>query len=89
MLLHHHEKEVKDVENLTKYIKKNSPSTKFEFIAGDLSNLSEVEKLADKAKSYLGGRVDVLFNNHATQQEVESILELEDSQWTHVFDTNM
>jgi NAD(P)-dependent dehydrogenase (short-subunit alcohol dehydrogenase family) len=89
LLLHHHEKEVKDVENLTKYINENSPSTKFEFIAGDLSKLSEVEKLADKAKSCFNGEVHVLFNNHATQQEVESLTDLADEQWTHVFDTNM
>ena len=89
MLLHHHEKEEKDVQNLTKFLNKNSPSTKFEFIAADLSKFAEVEKLAEKAKSYFGGRVDTLFNNHATQQEVESLTDLADDQWTHVFDTNM
>lgn len=88
LLLHYYEKEQKDVDNLTKYLNKNSPSTKFEFISADLSKLSEVEKLADKAKSYFG-QVHVLFNNHATQQEVEDITQLADEQWTHVFDTNI
>jgi NAD(P)-dependent dehydrogenase (short-subunit alcohol dehydrogenase family) len=88
-LLHYYDNEQKDIDNLVKYIKDNSSETKIETFAADLSKREEVEKLAEKAKSVFSGKVDVLFNNHATQQEVESILDLPDEQWTHVFDTNM
>lgn len=89
LYLHYFEKEQKDVDKLNDYLKKKSPNTKVEWISADLSKREEVEKVAEGAKKYFNGQIDILFNNHATQQEVESLTELSDEQWTHVFDTNI
>jgi hypothetical protein len=47
------------------------------------------QAVAEKAKQVFDGRVDILFNNAGTQNEVESILDLSDDQWEYVFKTNI
>jgi NADP-dependent 3-hydroxy acid dehydrogenase YdfG len=89
LLLHYVKEEQKDMDNLAEYLKANSPSTKFETAAADLSNKEECYALAEKAKSVFNGKVDILFNNAGTQNEVESILDLSDEQWEYVFKTNI
>jgi NAD(P)-dependent dehydrogenase (short-subunit alcohol dehydrogenase family) len=87
--LHYVKEEQKDMDNLLAYLKENSPSTKVETIAADLSNKQECAAVAEKAKQVFDGKVDILFNNAGTQNEVESILDLSDDQWEYVFKTNI
>lgn len=77
------------MDKLTAYIKENSPSTKFETVIADLSKKEECHSLADKAKEFFNGKVDILFNNAGTQNEVESLVDLPDEQWEYVFKTNI
>ncbi|KAJ9115831.1 hypothetical protein QFC22_004973 [Naganishia vaughanmartiniae] len=89
LLLHYVKEEQKDMDNLTAYIKEKSPSTKFETIIADLSNKEECHALAAKAKEVFNGKVDILFNNAGTQNEVASLVDLPDEQWEYVFKTNI
>lgn len=77
------------MDNLVAYLKENSPSTQVHTVAADLSNKEECQALAEKAKEVFNGKVDILFNNAGTQNEVESILDLSDEQWEYVFKTNI
>lgn len=57
-------------------------------IPGDLASREHCVKLVEDTVSELGG-VDLLVNNVATQQELDSFSELTDEQWTHTFDVNI
>jgi len=89
LLITYFETEEKDAKELLKYLNEKSPSTKVELVKADLSKEEECLKVADKAKALFKGKVDILFNNAATQKEVESILDLPSSQWEYVFATNI
>jgi NAD(P)-dependent dehydrogenase (short-subunit alcohol dehydrogenase family) len=89
LLLHYVKEEQKDMDNLAEYLKANSPSTQFYTVAADLSNKEECHAVAAKAKEVFNGKIDILFNNAGTQNEVESILDLSDEQWEYVFKTNI
>lgn len=89
LLIHYVESEQKDADELAKHFETNFPKIKIDFIAADLSKESECLKVAEKAASVFGGKIDILFNNAGTQKEVEDILELERSQWEYVFNTNI
>ncbi|KAJ9121336.1 hypothetical protein QFC24_004672 [Naganishia onofrii] len=89
LLLHYVKEEQEDMDKLTAYIKEKSPSTKFETAIADLSNKAECYALAEKAKQVFNGKIDILFNNAGTQNEVESLVDLKDEQWEYVFQTNI
>lgn len=57
-------------------------------VPGDLANRDHCVKVVEEAVHGLGG-VDLLVNNVATQQELDSFDDLTDEQWTHTFDVNM
>jgi len=45
--------------------------------------------MVQEVKKWSGGELHVLVNNHATQNEVADIANLESEQWRHVFDVNI
>jgi NAD(P)-dependent dehydrogenase (short-subunit alcohol dehydrogenase family) len=61
---------------------------KCELLPGDLAQATQCRKVVADTVSALGG-LDVLVNNVATQQPVESPEELTDEQWLHTFDVNI
>ena len=55
------------------------------------TNLKEREnckKVVDEAVKQMGA-INILFNNHAYQMMVQNILDLDEEQWLHTFDTNI
>jgi len=59
-----------------------------ELVPGDLASRAHCVDVVDKAVSALGG-LDILVNNVATQEPVDSPEEITDEQWTHTFDVNI
>ncbi|MEV5408469.1 SDR family oxidoreductase [Thermopolyspora sp. NPDC052614] len=57
-------------------------------IAGDLADADHCVEAVETAVKELGG-LDVLVNNVAYQQPVQSLEELSDEQWQHTFDVNI
>lgn len=56
--------------------------------ATNLKGRDNCRKAVDEAVSAMGG-INILFNNHAYQMNVENILDLSEDQWEHTFDTNI
>lgn len=54
----------------------------------DLKEKENCKKVVDEAISKMGG-INILFNNHAYQMQVKSILDLSEEQWEHTFATNI
>ena len=59
-----------------------------ELIPGDLASRDHCAEIVERTVAALGG-LDILVNNIATQQAVETPGELTDGQWTHTFDVNI
>jgi len=57
-------------------------------LPGDLASREQCRTVVDDTVREFGG-LDVLVNNVATQQELQSPEELTDEQWTHTFDVNV
>lgn len=57
-------------------------------LPGDLGDRAQCEKVVEETVREFGG-LDLLVNNVATQQELDSFDELTDEQWTHTFDVNI
>lgn len=57
-------------------------------LPGDLGDAEHCRAVVDDAVRSLGG-LDLLVNNVATQQELESVDELSEQQWMHTFNVNM
>ncbi|KAK5133944.1 hypothetical protein LTR08_007064 [Meristemomyces frigidus] len=55
---------------------------------GDLKDKENCKKLVAEAMDKMGA-INILFNNHAYQMMVESILDLPDEQWVETFATNI
>ncbi|USW58769.1 Putative short-chain dehydrogenase/reductase SDR, NAD(P)-binding domain superfamily [Septoria linicola] len=54
----------------------------------DLKSRDTCKKVVEAAKEKLGA-INILFNNHAYQMMVESILDLSEDQWEETFNTNI
>ncbi|WVR07342.1 hypothetical protein IAU60_004383 [Kwoniella sp. DSM 27419] len=89
VLIHYHPNEEKDAQEAKEYINQVAPKSKVELVAQDLKDEAGALKLVDKIKQWSNGRLDVLVNNAATQNEVEHIEDLPSEQWRHVFDVNI
>ncbi|MBB4905206.1 SDR family oxidoreductase [Actinophytocola algeriensis] len=59
-----------------------------ELIPGDLADRGHCAKVVEQAVSALGG-LDILVNNVATQEQVESPEDITDEQWKRTFDVNI
>ncbi|MFI7672934.1 SDR family oxidoreductase [Actinophytocola sp. NPDC049390] len=59
-----------------------------ELIAGDLADRAHCAAVVERAVAALGG-LDVLVNNVATQEQVESPEDITDEQWHRTFDVNI
>jgi NAD(P)-dependent dehydrogenase (short-subunit alcohol dehydrogenase family) len=59
-----------------------------ELIPGDLADRDHCAKVVEQAVSALGG-LDILVNNVATQEQVESPEDITDEQWQRTFDVNI
>ncbi|HEY7592263.1 MAG TPA: SDR family oxidoreductase [Actinophytocola sp.] len=59
-----------------------------ELIPGDLADRAHCAEVVERAVAALGG-LDILVNNVATQQPVDSPGDLTEEQWTHTFDVNI
>ncbi|KAK8854965.1 hypothetical protein IAR55_003705 [Kwoniella newhampshirensis] len=89
VFLHYHPLEEKDANDTKAYIAKVAPSAKVELYAKDLRTEQACLEMVEEVKKWSGGKLDVLVNNAATQNEVPHIEELESEQWRHVFDVNI
>ncbi|KAL1880522.1 hypothetical protein VTK73DRAFT_5722 [Phialemonium thermophilum] len=54
-----------------------------------LQDRNNCKKLVDEAVKVFGGKIDILFNNAATQTVVEDIQDLSEDQWVNTFNNNM
>jgi NAD(P)-dependent dehydrogenase (short-subunit alcohol dehydrogenase family) len=57
-------------------------------LPGDLADRDHCARMVGRAVEELGG-LDILVNNAATQEPVESLEELSDEQWARTFDVNI
>ncbi|ODN75446.1 hypothetical protein, variant 1 [Cryptococcus amylolentus CBS 6039] len=89
VFIHYHPSEDQDAKDTVKQIQEHDPKVKVEAAAADLRTEQACLELAEKIKKWSNGRLDVLVNNAATQNEVENIEQLESEQWRHVFDVNI
>lgn len=55
----------------------------------NLKERKNCEAVVKDAVEKFGGRIDVLFNNHAYQMMTKDISEVTEEQWLHTFDTNI
>jgi len=55
----------------------------------DLTKRENCQKVIDEAVKVFGGKIDILFNNHAYQMMVNDIKDLSEDQWVHTFNTNI
>jgi len=86
---HYHPSEEQDAKDTVEYIKKVAPNAKVETYAKDLRTEAACLEMVEEVKKWSGGKLDILVNNAATQNEVENIEKLESEQWRHVFDVNI
>ncbi|ODN96373.1 glucose and ribitol dehydrogenase [Cryptococcus wingfieldii CBS 7118] len=89
VFIHYHPSEDQDAKDTVKEIQQHDPKVKVEAVAADLRTEQACLELVEKIKKWSNGRLDVLVNNAATQNEVENIEQLESEQWRHVFDVNI
>ncbi|RSH81349.1 hypothetical protein EHS25_006880 [Saitozyma podzolica] len=89
VLMHYHPKEKRDAEEAKDYIAKVAPDAQVELAEFDLSTEEECLKFVEKTKQWSHGQLHVLFNNAATQNQIDNIEDLPSEQWRHVFDVNI
>ncbi|ORY35340.1 hypothetical protein BCR39DRAFT_508879 [Naematelia encephala] len=89
ILINYHPSEEKDANDTKDYISKVAPSAKVQLAPQDLRDEEGCLKLVEVVKKWSGGKVDVLVNNAATQNQVDDIADLSSEQWRHVFDVNI
>ncbi|KAI9637195.1 uncharacterized protein MKK02DRAFT_24172 [Dioszegia hungarica] len=89
LFIHYHPKEQTDADNVKAYIAKVAPNAAVELYAKDLATESACLEMVEEVKKWSKGELHVLVNNHATQNEVPAIADLESEQWRHVFDVNI
>lgn len=78
--------EQKDAEETKKSVE--SYGQKAYLFPGDLKKRETCKKLIDDAMKSLG-EINILVNNHAYQNMVDSIFDLSEEQWLDTFDTNI
>ncbi|ORX38705.1 hypothetical protein BD324DRAFT_622000 [Kockovaella imperatae] len=89
VFIHYVPEEEKDAKSVKEYISKHAPNVKVELYEGDLRTEEGNMKMVQAIKEWSGGKVHILANNHATQQQVDDIKDLPSEQWRHVFDVNI
>ncbi|KAL7423525.1 hypothetical protein Q5752_001105 [Cryptotrichosporon argae] len=89
LLLNYHPSEQKDAEAVKAYIAQVAPTAQVELAPKDLRTEPACLELVEEIKKWSGGELNILVNNAATQNEVESITDLPSEQWRHVFDVNI
>lgn len=89
LFIHYHPNEESDAQDVKSYIAKVAPKSKVELHAKDLRTEAATMETVEAIKKWSGGELHILANNHATQNQVDDIANLEHSQWQHVFDVNI
>ena len=78
--------EEEDAKQTQKMVQKHKQNC--HLFATDLKKQENCKKVVDEAMKQMGG-INILFNNHAYQMQIQSILDLSEEQWLHTFDTNI
>jgi len=89
VFIHYHPLEQKDAESTRDYIKQVASKAQVELYPKDLRDEKASLEMVDAIKKWSNNELHVLALNHATQQQVDDITELESEQWRHVFDVNI
>ncbi|WVO14614.1 hypothetical protein L204_102251 [Cryptococcus depauperatus] len=89
VFIQYHPKEEQDAKDTVNQIKKVAPNVEVEAAAVDLRTEEACLELVEKVKKWSNGKLHILANNAATQNEVPNIEDLSSEQWRHVFDVNI
>ena len=78
--------EEKDAQETKSYVEKYGQQC--HLLPIDLKKKENCMEVVQEAMNQMGA-INILFNNHAYQMQTNSILELDEEQWEHTFDTNI
>lgn len=80
------DQEKKDADQTVKLVEEKGG--KAHAYQADLRSKDTCKKVIDTAREKMGA-VNILFNNHAYQMMINSILDLSEEQWENTFNTNI